>query len=88
MSASHHNVTCAAGEWAASNTFSMIASKVWEGISWPSHLQFFWLEPELFVAGLLLAKLLLESESESWGRVPKMPSLRLPQLAATSKQSV
>jgi len=31
MSASHHYVTCAAGEWAASNTFSMIASKVWEG---------------------------------------------------------
>ena len=32
MSASHHNVTCAAGEWEASITFSMIASKVREGI--------------------------------------------------------
>jgi len=49
MPAIHHNVTCAAGEWAASNTFSMTASKVREGISrwsghgisWPSHLQFF-----------------------------------------------
>jgi len=29
MSASHHNVTCTASEWAASNIFSMIASKVW-----------------------------------------------------------
>jgi len=27
MSASHHNVTCAAGEWEASNTFSMIARR-------------------------------------------------------------
>ena len=33
MSASHHNVTCTGGEWAASNTFTMIASKVREGIS-------------------------------------------------------
>jgi len=32
MSASHHNVTCSAGKWAALNTFSMIASKVREGI--------------------------------------------------------
>jgi len=48
MSASHPNVTCGAGdhEWEASNTFSMIASKVREGISrwsghgisWPPHL--------------------------------------------------
>jgi len=51
MSASHQYVTCAVGEWAASNTFSMIASKVWEGfpdgldngITWPSHLQVLWL---------------------------------------------
>ena len=28
MSTSHHNVTCTAGEWAASNTFSMVASNV------------------------------------------------------------
>ena len=33
MSVSHHNVTCTAGEWAALNTSSMIASKVREGIS-------------------------------------------------------
>jgi len=33
MSVSHHNVTCTAGEWAASNTSSIIASKVREGIS-------------------------------------------------------
>jgi len=52
MSASHHNVTCAAGEWAVSNTFSMTANKVREGISrwsghgisWLSHSQpVFWL---------------------------------------------
>jgi len=37
---------------------------------------------------LLLAKLLLESESESWGRVPKTHSLTSSQLAATSNQGV
>ena len=32
MSASHYyNVTCAAGEWATSDTFSMIASKLRKG---------------------------------------------------------
>ena len=33
-----NNMTCAAGEWAASNTFSMIASKERQGISrWSGH---------------------------------------------------
>jgi len=32
MSVSHHNVTCTTDEWAASNTFSMIANYVREGI--------------------------------------------------------
>jgi len=31
MSASHYNVTHAAGEWATSDTFSMIASKTSKG---------------------------------------------------------
>jgi len=43
---------------------------------------------ELFNAVLLLAKMLLESESESWGHVLKIPFLIFPQLATTSNQGV
>jgi len=41
---------------------------------------------ELFNAVLLLAY--KKTESESCGHVPKIPSLTLPQLAATSNQGV
>ena len=86
-------MTCAAGEWAASNTFSMIASKIrqedFQRISqWSGHGNFHGPHIHNFLVSSyinrnVVSKLLLESETESWGRVPNTPSLNLLQLAAT-----